>query len=63
MAYDSKIPNNLMATNFREGGQFIDSSEVANLPTEGVNAGAWAYCVDTGDTYMFNAKTNQWVLQ
>lgn len=45
------------------GGQFITSDKLAELPTEGVTMGAWVYCVDTGDVYMFNASTRQWVVQ
>lgn len=45
------------------GGKYITSDKVTELPTEDVKMGAWAYCVDTGDVYMFNADTKQWVLQ
>ncbi len=45
------------------GGKYITSADVASLPTEEVAMGAWVYCVDTQEVYMFNATTKQWVVQ
>ena len=45
------------------GGKYITSADVVNLPTEEVEMGAWVYCVDTQEVYMFNATAKTWVLQ
>lgn len=38
-------------------------SDVGLLPTEGVNSGSTAYCVDTGNVYIYLSATGRWYLQ
>lgn len=57
--------------NTHRRGYMCLSSDIANLPTnpdielehEKMYNGCYAYCLDTGDLYMYNAATDQWVLQ
>lgn len=39
------------------------SEDVDKLPTEGINSGSTAFCVDTGDVYIFLRYTKQWYKQ
>ena len=36
------------------------SADIAELPTEGIRSGSTAYCVDTGDIYIFEETNQQW---
>lgn len=38
------------------------SIDVPNLPTD-FKTGATAYCIDTGEVYIFESSTQQWYLQ
>ena len=38
------------------------SSEVDKLPTQDIATGTVAFCVDTGDAYMFHEADEQWHL-
>ena len=38
-------------------------ADIALLPVEGFVSGSKAYCVDTGNIYIFLASTKQWYLQ
>ena len=40
------------------------SADVSALPTgDGMYTGCTAYCVDTGDLYMYDAENEQWRMQ
>lgn len=40
------------------------STDVNKLPKyDNLEAGSTAYCLDTGDYYIYHAKTKTWVLQ
>lgn len=46
---------------------FGQSADVSKLPKKTTNfayaslgSGSTAFCVDTGDLYMYNSKTNEW---
>ena len=40
------------------------SADVDKLPKyDNLEAGSTAYCLDTGDYYIYHAKTKTWVLQ
>lgn len=38
------------------------SDEIAKLPVRDVATGSVAFCVDTGDAYMFHVADGQWHL-
>lgn len=38
-------------------------ADVGLLPTEGINSGSSAYCVDTGNVYIYLSSTQTWYLQ
>lgn len=52
-------------------GYMCKSTDVANLPhnadielpEEKMYTGCYAYCVDNGDTYMFDAESDTWIQQ
>lgn len=61
-----------MAINFGEKkggifGYYCLSSDVADLATRAEKdkcwSGSWAYCMDTGDTYMYDAENKRWIQQ
>lgn len=48
-------------------GYYCLSGDVADLDAraekDGCWSGSWAYCIDTGDTYMYDADGKRWILQ
>ena len=38
-------------------------ADVGLLPTEGINSGSSAFCVDTGNVYIYLSSTQTWYLQ
>lgn len=38
-------------------------ADIALLPTEGINSGSTAYCVDTGNVYIYLDATKTWYKQ
>lgn len=38
-------------------------ADIDLLPTEGINSGSTAYCVDTGSIYIYLEATNTWYPQ
>lgn len=48
-------------------GYYCLSSDVADLDARAEKdkcwSGSWAYCMDTGDTYMYDAENKRWIPQ